>query len=817
MPNNFEFFFNNGKELLSKKAYPEAIIEFKEAMKLNKNDANLFHFLGEAYLNLGNDSAAKESFNKSIQINPNNRASFVSLSKICDKIGNVDEAIISMKKAIELDLNNAIYYIKLGDLFFKKSLIKEGVDAYNNAFQLISNPEDEAYARILLRKRFSEHNLIDDAITQHEMAMELAPGFFRCSKLSDLYILKGDEKKALDILGKNFLAYPTDITALKDFIIFLKNKNEKTKIKEILKQSANSFPLIRDTEQSIFDDENERFELGRLLTDYGSLKEAKPFLENTIRLYPESLDNRILFGEVLLKLGLVDESMDEFEYVIQIDPTNYDKLYWISDVIRDYRSENIEGVVEGISLFSKFESIKQDDEEIKNILGLLYFDIGEYGLSIQKFMKAIFLTSRYTEVPPPYHTNLAEALTEAAEITEGNYGGFLTDWAISEYQNALDVDTEYYDARLKLIKLLQKERRNVEALNVCIEGLNQFPNDLSFQLLYAMELVKKGDIKQVLSLFQNEIKELDSASIDLYEEFLEVLINNGYYTEAEKIARNPDNSFWNCHPPYDILAKIFIHQGRFDEAISIVKQHIEKSKGSQGYFDLGEVYFINNQFDDALECYKSHLKTDPKHFEAHKRMAEIFTNEGLIQEALIEYKAIIDLNPKNIEIYDEYKKLKLKEAEKAASEKEMAILEKEAEGKLIEFEKNLRKFLELVLKRKYTGKYWEKIKFDKKEVIDQKINDHLRRNPHLEMENINPLDFFDIWDYYKLIRGEWSIFEEIFRSRDEVNSKIELISPLRNSIKHVRPASSATIKMGVGSIEWFELIIDKWKDKILVK
>jgi len=104
---------------------------------------------------------------------------------------------------------------------------------------------------------------------------------------------------------------------------------------------------------------------------------------------------------------------------------------------------------------------------------------------------------------------------------------------------------------------------------------------------------------------------------------------------------------------------------------------------------------------------------------------------------------------------------------------------------------------------------WEILKFDKKEVIDDRIKMELLQFPFLEREDINPLDFLLILDYYRLIADTWEIFEKIFRSKSELKDHFHRINSLRNAVKHSRPVQITTLKMGEASMEWFILILEK--------
>lgn len=820
MPENFDFFFKKGKEMLSKRAYPDAITAFKKALKFDKNNAEVYHYLGEASSNSDNDVGAIESFNKSIELNPKKSNSYASLSKIYDKQGNIDEAIISMKIAIELDPKNYSYYEQIGDLYFKKSLITEGIESYNKAIQF--SKDVEPFLRSIFSKRLAEHNLIDDAITQAELARKHIPNYLNYWPLCDLYILKGDEIKAIELFEKAIFEEHTGMMDLKKYIALLKGKNDIKKIEEILKKSAISYPSIHDSNPKITDDDA-RYDLGKLLLEYGCFNEAQTFFESSIQLYPERYDFGILLGASLLKMGFYEEAMREFESIIRAHIYNEDIFYDIYNIMVDHSTDDYSesykkwewgyAQFNGVELFKKIQAENPDNAAVKNILGLLNFDLGSFDNAIQHFADTVKTAQKAFgfEDSPYFHMNLADALIESEENSLD-----FTDWAIQEYREALKLDKENYDARSKLIRLLQKKGDNTTALNECIEGLNLFPQDVSLNFLYAIELAKKGKFKESMDIFRNQIKKWDKTPLNVksyYREWAEVFLQKEYFNEAEEIARYGLNNSNQKSSDYDILGKILMKQGKLEKTVSLFKSQIEQNVNG-GHFNLAEIYFTNSKFDEAIPYYKKDIEQNSYHFEAHKRLAEIYAKKGLIQEAVNEYTAIMDLHPGDPTTYENYKNLFLKKVEREAIDKKTEIQSKDVDEKITAFEKKIREFIGAILKAKYGENYWEKIKFDQKEEIEQRINDDLLQNPHLDKGDINPLDYFGVSDYSKIILSQWDVFEKVFRSRQELKGKFLQISRLRNSIKHVRTVSSPTIMMGMGSVEWFDLIIDKWQKMI---
>ena len=64
---------NNGKELLEKGNFEEALSFFEQALLLNQNDPELWNYKGVALRSMGRYDEALECFNRSLEIDPRDK------------------------------------------------------------------------------------------------------------------------------------------------------------------------------------------------------------------------------------------------------------------------------------------------------------------------------------------------------------------------------------------------------------------------------------------------------------------------------------------------------------------------------------------------------------------------------------------------------------------------------------------------------------------------------------------------------------------------------------------------------------------------
>lgn len=123
------------------------------------------------------------------------------------------------------------------------------------------------------------------------------------------------------------------------------------------------------------------------------------------------------------------------------------------------------------------------------------------------------------------------------------------------------------------------------------------------------------------------------------------------------------------------------------------------------------------------------------------------------------------------------------------------------------FEDKTRKLIDSILKKE-DNKYWKNRLTDEfRERVEERITQWLNKHPSEKRENIDPIDFCLVMDYFRIIKMNWNIFERIFKSKTELEKQFLYINELRNAIKHSRKADLATRKHAEGSLVWFEQIL----------
>ena len=136
--------------------YEPAIQSLKEALLIDRTDADAWYMLGSAYRHSGNFQAAIESFQQAVRFVPDFKEAYQGLTLCYEATGHTelalyakamvdycsgltDKAVSQLEQVVAVNQNIAEAYLGLGLAYEKKGEIEKAIDAYEQASYL--NPD----------------------------------------------------------------------------------------------------------------------------------------------------------------------------------------------------------------------------------------------------------------------------------------------------------------------------------------------------------------------------------------------------------------------------------------------------------------------------------------------------------------------------------------------------------------------------------------------------------------------------------------------------------------------------------------------------
>lgn len=98
-------------------------------------------------------------------------------------------------------------------------------------------------------------------------------------------------------------------------------------------------------------------------------------------------------------------------------------------------------------------------------------------------------------------------------------------------------------------------------------------------------------------------------------------------------------------PAFD-EAVLLDEQNQLARATEMYKKSIEnKENVADAYCNLGIIYSKNGEHTQAIDAFTQCLKADPRHFESHYNLANLFSDVGNIELAKVHYQMSVTINP----------------------------------------------------------------------------------------------------------------------------------------------------------------------------
>lgn len=252
----------------------------------------------------------------------------------------------------------------------------------------------------------------------------------------------------------------------------------------------------------------------------------------------------------------------------------------------------------------------------------------------ENYTRAFAEYEQALQLDPEYalaHAGLADAYSRKANVSRGDERKQLYEKAKAAALKSLALDENLAEANAALgwvnriyeWKWEESEKHLKKAIELA-------PNEAQFRRNYIFILLTLGRTGEALEEAKKAV-ELDPAHSSIYAM---TLTSNRRFDEAiaeysEVIRMKYDQSAWRA------LAGLYLHQGRYAEALQIINQNSpEGAKSDTRTFLMTQFYFLTGEREKAFEMLRE-LQTKAKAEDGHDvRLAGLYALMGKREEAL---------------------------------------------------------------------------------------------------------------------------------------------------------------------------------------
>lgn len=278
--------------------------------------------------------------------------------------------------------------------------------------------------------------------------------------------------------------------------------------------------------------------------------------------------------------------------------------------------------------YSEVLRLAPENAKALSNLGMLYYSQGRLHEAEEIFRRAL----KVNPLDPMIHGSFGLFLSQIGRFDE----------AIKEYKEAVSLSPMNWRTMLNLGWTYAAQNQWNMALDSFQMALkvNTFSPDVYTSMGTAFRAL--GQIEKAQQSFEQALSN-DHSLTSAYEQLNELYIQQGKIPEAIQLMErlldlDPQNA-----QAHHVLGYLSEQQGNYDSALQHYRDAIRfEPKRYGSYFNLGNIYWRFGETDLALRVYEKALELEPNFVDARFNMGKLLDNLGRRQEAIEQYRLVID-------------------------------------------------------------------------------------------------------------------------------------------------------------------------------
>jgi tetratricopeptide (TPR) repeat protein len=639
-------YLESGNKYFEKQRYKEAVIQYRNALKLDPRFGPAHYRLALAFLKsqpprLG--EALKE------------------LRRSLELLEGKPESFDSRVKLAEIYLSPASPRTKeiLADA---EKYCKDLLDRDANSFDGLRLTGDLNYVRAIEAAKAKDSDeakkKLAEAIAYYHKAEAVKAGDEGVLlMLGRGMALSGDAAASESYYRQALVKYKTNMEAYRELYAMLWAQGKKADAEQLLrtgfKENPKQFAFLiwiaqqylaqnrRDDMVKVLNDiKSKAGEYGRAYMDVGDFYLRTGDGDAAVREYKEGISkdskNKSTYQkrivEVLMRQSRRNEAADMNAQILKDNPNDADARGVAATLLLDKGD-----VTKAILELQRVVSQAPDNPVARYNLGRAYFMRGDAEQARQQFLKAI-------EIRPDYL--LARMELGRLLIARGDY-----DVALRTAEEILKMDPNNSAAKLIYSAALMGQRRYGDSRRILEETLKANPTDSQVVFQMAVVDLADGKYKDAEASFRKAYQ-MTPANTKGLMGVVETYLSQNKVDEALKLLQEEAAKAPTRMDFPTAIANVAIRAGRLDLAINQFQKVLANTpKGSKDYGEanlrIGETYRRKGDFTAAINSLQTARQTLPEDVRVLSTMALTFDMASRWAEAKQVYEAALKVDPSN--------------------------------------------------------------------------------------------------------------------------------------------------------------------------
>lgn len=396
------------------------------------------------------------------------------------------------------------------------------------------------------------------------------------------------------------------------------------------------------------------YNVGVLLQAKGVIDDSIAYLKACLELSPPESSARVhmVLGQAYMKKGMDKEAVGEFQEVVRLAPldaayayemlgeiyirggkTPQGTIVWFRNAGELYIKNN--QIMDAIRVFERILNFDPRNKDVLGSLGDIYSQRGQIEKAVEVCLKLadIYISEGFLDKVVGLYEKLIEWVPDNSSIRKK---------LIDIYREILKADSGNLSARHKLINILLNDGSPEEAIpeflllastyldkDMLDEGISVCEKLLDID----PENLKANEILGEIYFRQGE----GDLALDQYLHIVKLLRDKGDEEGADKLNKELVKKFPQQIELYYQQAIEEKEKGNFTSALNILDSIIKDNPSyKQAMFARADIFVKKDRWNEALEQYKELLNIDPNYLEVRKILLDRYISLGDLEEALNE-------------------------------------------------------------------------------------------------------------------------------------------------------------------------------------